>query len=253
MRKAIRAAGLKYKPITLRAYFSSKMLLAQSEELIPESFWRFWMGRRNVDLGYNLERMAIPEALVEKMRSGYDIAAEQFLSPKPKTEPTDAVKKDTLKGVLKLLKELKISSPEVIDVITQEIEKSPEGDFFETLMDRVLEKIKREGPGATFTSEELVEGFPLPPAERSVTEKDAKGLGERLAKNPRVKVIPSEKVRWRAGPELLKKLGVNGSGNLYDVRVVGKADKKAILELLAQGFSFVQDLGDESVYRKKRE
>ncbi len=60
--------------------------------------------------------------------------------------------------------------------------------------------------------------------------------------------------RFTPSPKLVKQFGKNGTWALYDVKVASKADENAILGLLGEGYSFVQDLGtDRAVYRKKLE
>lgn len=245
--RAMRLSGLTQRPYVWKSYCD----LAMVNGRLPAELQHFLMGHKGtIEATYSTQKR-LSDAQVDEFRVKFAESVEPLLSTAPRAEPTEQMRKKMLIDVLKLLGGLGVS-PKVADILRQEIEKAPAGQAG-TLMDKVLEKIKSLGPGATFTMEELFEGLTLPPL--SAEEKAwGKGLGKRLAKNPRVKIIPSEKVRWRVSPELFEKFGANGEGNLYDVRVVSKIDKKVIVQLLEAGFSFVQDVGsDESAYRKKRE
>ena len=73
MRNAIRNAGFTWRPYVLRAYFDSRLLLAQDERLIQRDYRAFNMGHvGDIEHRYTVGKGRLPEDLIESMRSAYE-------------------------------------------------------------------------------------------------------------------------------------------------------------------------------------
>ena len=93
MRNAIRNAGFTWRPYVLRAYFDSRLLLAQDERLIPRDYRSFFMGHTgDIEHRYTLNKGRLSEDLIESMRSAYD-KSTKFLETEHKGLTEDEVEK----------------------------------------------------------------------------------------------------------------------------------------------------------------
>ncbi len=73
MRNAIRNAGFTWRPYVLRAYFDSRLLLAQDERLIPRDYRSFFMGHvGDIEHRYTVNKGRLSEDLIESMRLAYE-------------------------------------------------------------------------------------------------------------------------------------------------------------------------------------
>jgi integrase len=71
IRRSIRIAGLNNRPYDLRAYFDSRLLLAQDERLIIRDYRQYFMGHKgDIEFSYTLNRKKDQETL-ERMRDAY--------------------------------------------------------------------------------------------------------------------------------------------------------------------------------------
>ena len=79
MRNAIRNAGFTWRPYVLRAYFDTRLLMAQDERLITRDFRSFLMGHvGDIEHRYTLNKRRLPEDLIESMRSAYGKACKHL-------------------------------------------------------------------------------------------------------------------------------------------------------------------------------
>ena len=77
MRNAIRNAGFSWRPYVLRAYFDSRLLMAQDERLIPRDYRSFFMGHvGDIEHRYTLNKGRLSEDMIESMRSAYEKSAK---------------------------------------------------------------------------------------------------------------------------------------------------------------------------------
>ena len=91
MRNAIRNAGFTWRPYVLRAYFDSRLLLAQDERLIQRDYRAFFMGHvGDIEHRYTLNKGRLSEDLIESMRSAYE-KSERFLETERKGLTEDEV------------------------------------------------------------------------------------------------------------------------------------------------------------------
>ena len=73
IRNAIRNAGFEWRPYVLRAYFDSRLLLAQDERLMPRDYRSFFMGHvGDIEHRYTLNKGRLPDDMIESMRSAYE-------------------------------------------------------------------------------------------------------------------------------------------------------------------------------------
>ena len=93
MRNAIRNAGFTWRPYVLRAYFDSRLLLAQDERLIQRDYRAFFMGHvGDIEHRYTVNKGRLSEDLIESMRSAYE-KSSKFLETERKGLTEDEVEK----------------------------------------------------------------------------------------------------------------------------------------------------------------
>ena len=93
MRNAIRNAGFSWRPYVLRAYFDSRLLLAQDERLIQRDYRSFFMGHvGDIEHRYTVNKGRLSEDLIESMRSAYE-KSSKFLETEHKGLTEDEVEK----------------------------------------------------------------------------------------------------------------------------------------------------------------
>jgi len=72
IRAAIRAAGFKWRPYVLRAYFDTQLLLGESKGRITHAYRQFFMGHTgDMEARYTTNKGRLPQELVEDMREAY--------------------------------------------------------------------------------------------------------------------------------------------------------------------------------------
>ena len=72
IRKAIRAAGFRWRPYVLRAYCDTQLLLAESRGKMTHSYRQFFMGHAgDIEARYTTNKGRLPPDLVEDMRDAY--------------------------------------------------------------------------------------------------------------------------------------------------------------------------------------
>jgi hypothetical protein len=86
IRKPIRAAGFRWRPYVLRAYFGSQLLLAESRGKMTHAYRQFFMGYvGDIEARYTTNKSRLPPDLVEDMRDAY----RRSLSFLETTKPAD--------------------------------------------------------------------------------------------------------------------------------------------------------------------
>ena len=92
MRNAIRNAGFQWRPYVLRAYFDSRLLLAQDERLIARDYRSFFMGHvGDIEHRYTVNKGRLPDEMIESMRSAYE-KSTKFLETEKKGLSEDELK-----------------------------------------------------------------------------------------------------------------------------------------------------------------
>jgi hypothetical protein len=83
IRNAIRAAGFRWRPYVLRAYFDTQLLLAESKGKVAHDYRVFWMGHTgSMEARYTTNKGRLPKAMLDDMREAYN-RCELFLSTIP--------------------------------------------------------------------------------------------------------------------------------------------------------------------------
>jgi integrase len=85
IRTAIRAAGFRWRPYVLRAYFDTQLLLAESKGKMTHSYRQFLMGHKgDMEARYTTNKGRLPKELIEDMREAYN-RSQQYLQTVKKT------------------------------------------------------------------------------------------------------------------------------------------------------------------------
>ena len=125
IRNAIRNAGFTWRPYVLRAYFDSRLLLAQDERLIQRDFRSFFMGHTgDIEHRYTLNKGRLPEDLIESMRSAYE-KSTKFLETEHKGLTEDEVEKKFRTQLLLMagFSEQEIQDKNLLNMTAEEITK----------------------------------------------------------------------------------------------------------------------------------
>ena len=72
IRVFIKEAGFKFRPYTLRSYFATQMMLAESKGKSLKDYRVFWMGHvGDIESLYTVNRQSLPTEIIEDMRDAY--------------------------------------------------------------------------------------------------------------------------------------------------------------------------------------
>ncbi len=90
IRKAIRAAGFRWRPYVLRAYCDTQLLLAESRGKMTHSYRQFFMGHAgDIEARYTTNKGRLPPDLVEDMRDTYRRSAPFLETSKAEDRETE--------------------------------------------------------------------------------------------------------------------------------------------------------------------
>ena len=108
IRRVIRLCGFKFRPYTLRHFFDTYLLMAESAQIIPRDYRVFWMGHKgDVEAIYSTNKKRLPPELIEDMRNKYERASmfllESSSASQKKEEPVAKQKVVTVDEVGKYL------------------------------------------------------------------------------------------------------------------------------------------------------
>ena len=125
MRNAIRNAGFSWRPYVLRAYFDSRLLLAQDERLIQRDYRAFFMGHvGDIEHRYTLNKGRLSEDLIESMRSAYE-KSSKYLDTERKGLTEDEVENKFRMQLLLMagFTEQEIKDKNLLNLTSEEITK----------------------------------------------------------------------------------------------------------------------------------
>ena len=125
MRNAIRNAGFEWRPYVLRAYFDSRLLLAQDERLIQRDYRQFFMGHTgDIEHRYTVNKGRLSEDMIESMRSAYE-RSTKFLETERKGLTEDEVEKKFRTQLLLMagFSEQEIQDKNLLNLNAEEITK----------------------------------------------------------------------------------------------------------------------------------
>ena len=108
IRKAIRAAGFKWRPYVLRAYCDTQLLLAESKGEMTHSYRQFFMGHvGDMESRYTTNKGRLSEEMMEDMRNSYKRSLKylQTVEFDMKTETTEVTLRKHMMRVVGLSEE----------------------------------------------------------------------------------------------------------------------------------------------------
>jgi integrase len=104
IRKALRGAGLQWRPYVLRSYFDTQLMVAESKGLVIRDYRQYWMGHKgDIENRYTTNKHRLPPDLIEGMRESYKRSQPYLMTTKPEVSEDkliQAVKKQILAQVL---------------------------------------------------------------------------------------------------------------------------------------------------------
>ena len=146
MRNAIRNAGFTWRPYVLRAYFDSRLLLAQDERLIQRDFRSFFMGHTgDIEHRYTLNKGRLSEDMVESMRSAYE-KSTKFLETEHKGLSEDEVEKKFRTQLLLMagFSEQEIQEKNLLNLNAEEITKLAREKLFGVNRGDITQQIQKD-------------------------------------------------------------------------------------------------------------
>ena len=132
MRNAIRNAGFTWRPYVLRAYFDSRLLLAQDERLIQRDYRSFFMGHvGDIEHRYTLNKGQLSEDLIQSMRTAYE-KSTKFLETEVHGISEDEVEKKFRTQLLLMagFSEQEIQEKNLLNLTSEEITKMAREKLF---------------------------------------------------------------------------------------------------------------------------
>ena len=158
MRNAIRNAGFTWRPYVLRAYFDSRLLMAQDERLIPRDYRAFFMGHTgDIEHRYTLNKGRLPEDLIESMRSAYE-KSSKFLETERKglTEEEVENKFRTQLLIMAGFSEEEIKEKNLLNMTSEEITKIAREKLFGMSKPDISDQIEKDKQELTKTHKQKV-------------------------------------------------------------------------------------------------
>jgi hypothetical protein len=136
IRNAIRNAGFNWRPYVLRAYFDSRLLLAQDERLIPRDYRSFFMGHvGDIEHRYTLNKGRLPDDMIESMRNAYEKSAK-FLETEKKGLSEEELKEKLEEHQKSLDRQFREQMLLMVGFTKEEIES-------QNLLEKTTEEIQR--------------------------------------------------------------------------------------------------------------
>ncbi len=142
IRGALRAAGFRWRPYVLRAYFDTQLLLAESKGKITHSYRAFFMGHKgDIEARYTTNKGRLPQDLVDDMRDAYRRSAP-FL---------ETTKVEGSEGELKVVfrrQMLAVAGLGEAEVAKMDLEAMTDADLQRIVRDRLLGTRLANGNGS---------------------------------------------------------------------------------------------------------
>ena len=146
MRNAIRNAGFRWRPYVLRAYFDSRLLMAQDERLIQRDYRTFFMGHTgDIEHRYTLNKGRLPDDLIESMRSAYE-KSTKYLETERKGITEDEMEKKFRTQLLIMagFSEQEIEEKNLLNLTAEEITKLAREKLFGLQKPDVTNQIQKD-------------------------------------------------------------------------------------------------------------
>ena len=146
MRNAIRNAGFTWRPYVLRAYFDSRLLLAQDERLIQRDYRSFFMGHvGDIEHRYTVNKGRLSEDLIESMRVAYE-KSSKFLETEHKGLSEDEVEKKFRTQLLLMagFSEQEIQEKNLLNLNAEEITRMAREKLFGMNRGDITQQIQKD-------------------------------------------------------------------------------------------------------------
>jgi len=153
IRKAIRAAGFKWRPYVLRAYFDTQMLISESKSKMTHSYRQFFMGHSgDMEARYTTNKGRLPEELIEDMRDAYR-SSEKYLITIKSESNKENVETNFKKQLLKVMG---VSDDELGKM---DLEEAQSHELVETLRKKLIGLVTGSGSSQKVISDKEVEEY----------------------------------------------------------------------------------------------
>ena len=139
IRSAIRKAGFQWRPYVLRAYFDSKLLIAENNGKIAKDYRVFFMGHKgDIEAVYTTNKGRLSIETTEDMRQAFKKACEFLVTEKSETKGENELKRLFLLASGKFTKE-EIDKKQLAELPYDELQK-----VLQQRLDSVSENGKRQ-------------------------------------------------------------------------------------------------------------
>ncbi len=145
MRNAIRNAGFNGRPYVLRAYFDSRLLMAQDERLIIRDYRSFFMGHvGDIESKYTTDKK-LSQDQIESMRSAY-LKSTKYLETERKGMTEDEIEVKFRSQLLMMagFTEEEIAKNKLLDMNPDEITKMAREKLFGTKQIDITAQIQQD-------------------------------------------------------------------------------------------------------------
>jgi hypothetical protein len=144
VRKRLRQCNISARPYDLRHTFATQLMLAESQSLIMRDYRTFFMGHKgDIENRYTTNKHALPQNVIEDMRSSYSRSQKLLLSQGPFQE-VESLRDETYKRMLLLtgFTEKELVEQRVLEMSDEEIaQKAREKLFSSVFGESVRQKI----------------------------------------------------------------------------------------------------------------
>jgi len=140
IRKAIRRAGLGWRPYVLRSYFDTQLMVAESKKLVLRDYRQFWMGHKgDIEARYTTNKYKFPPDVLEDIRGAYSRLYE-FLATSTTEAPGEDKIREEFKRQLLMVAGFRPGEIEKMDVLGMD-----DDDFQETIRRKLAGMMEKNG------------------------------------------------------------------------------------------------------------
>ena len=94
IRRAMRVAGLPWRPYVFRTYFDTVLMLAESKGFVSHAYQQFWMGHKgDIEAQYTTNKNKLPDKVIEDMRQAYSKVQDLLQTTKPDSASEEKIRR----------------------------------------------------------------------------------------------------------------------------------------------------------------
>ena len=94
IRKAMRAAGLPWRPYVFRTFFDTVLMLGESKGFVSHTYQQFWMGHKgDIEAQYTTHKNRLPDNVIDDMREAYLRIQDYLQTSKPEVTSEEKIKR----------------------------------------------------------------------------------------------------------------------------------------------------------------